>query len=129
MTAFGTSLFAVTAVLVMTAPVAAEDKPGLENDYGRAVIGGSQGPIVWESLLHEDGLEGWEAEDSPWTPTAWSRKGDTMIADVEDGGRARLIQGDASWRYYEVRVQATLAALQIHFSISRTAGIPTTSPP
>ena len=44
-----------------------------------------------------------------------------MIADVGDGGRARLIQGDATWRYYEVKVQATLvkgSALQIHFSIS-----------
>ena len=102
MTTLWIGLFAVIALLRFTSPVvAAEDEPSPENDYGRADIGGSQGPIVWESLLHGDGLSGWEAEGSPWTPTAWSREGDTVIADVGDGSRARLIQGDSSWRYYE----------------------------
>ncbi len=121
MTGLGLSPLALIALLGLTAAAAAADKPGPESDYGRADIGGSQGPIVWKSLLHGDGLDGWEAEGSPWTPTAWSREGDIVIAEVGEGSRARLIQGDSSWRYYEVKVQATLvqgSALQIHFCIS-----------
>ncbi len=121
MTKFRIGPFAVIALLGFSSPIVAENEPGPENDYGRADISGSQGSIVWESLLHGDGLDGWKAEGAPWTPTAWARKGDTVIADVGDGRRARLIQGDSSWRYYEVKVQATLvkgSALQIHFSIS-----------
>ena len=98
-----------------------ETDPSFENDYGRAEIGGSQGPIVWESLLRGDGLAGWEVGEAPWTPTAWSRDGDTLIADVGDGHQARLVQGDTSWWSYEYKVQTTILkgnALQLHFSIS-----------
>jgi|GEM_PF-2976092 hypothetical protein len=113
------SLF-VIAALSMGSVLAAE-KPGPENDYGRANIGGSQGTIKWESLLHGEGLKGWEAQEKPWTANAWSRKGDTIIADLTEGRRALLIQGNATWKSYEIKVQATLekgSALQIHFSVS-----------
>lgn len=121
MKADGKILFVAIVILGLAPSVTGDDNLRSEDDYGRAGISGSQGRIVWESLLHGDGLDGWEAEGAPWTPTAWSREGDTVIADVGSGGRARLIQGDSSWRYYEVKVQATLvkgSALQIHFSIS-----------
>ena len=66
MTKFRIGPFAVIALLGFSSPIVAENEPGPENDYGRAVISGSRGPIVWESLLHEDGLDGWAAEGAPW---------------------------------------------------------------
>ena len=92
-----------------------------ENDYGRAHISGSQGHFRWESLLHEDGLEGWEAGDSPWTPTAWSRDENTVVANVTRGDQARLLQGNTNWMHYELKVQGTLVKgsnVQIQFRIS-----------
>jgi hypothetical protein len=71
-------------------------------------------------LTHGDGLEGWVAEDSPWTPTAWSRERETIIGELDGSQRARLVQGNNSWISYEVKVQATLvsgSAIQVHFSI------------
>jgi hypothetical protein len=99
--------------------VAAE--PGPDNDYGRSEIGGSQGPIRWESMLRGDGLEGWQASDAPFSPSAWKREGDTIVSDLGDAQRARLVQGDADWVAYEFKVQATLVnrlSLQIHFGVS-----------
>ena len=43
--------------LLASLPTAAEG-PAIENDYGRAQIGGMRGHIEWESLLHRDGLGG-----------------------------------------------------------------------
>lgn len=97
-----------------------------ENDYGRAVLGGSQGGIGWQSLLHGDDLQGWSAEGDPWHPTAWSREGNTIYANVNKGRRARLTQGDSTWVSYEIKVQATVFAggLQIWIALAGGHGAP-----
>jgi hypothetical protein len=46
------------------------ERPSAENVYGRAKLGGK---IVWKSLLRGEGLDGWEVNGDPWTPSAWSR--------------------------------------------------------
>ena len=107
-------------VLVATVAAAAAEQPGPDNDYGRAQIGGSQGGIVWESLLQGEGLEGWEINGDKWTPDAWSREGDTIIADVGEGNRARIVTGDDTWRAYELKVQMTVVqggSAQLWFNI------------
>lgn len=107
-------------ILVLAFPLTSHADPGTKLKHASADIAGSQGPIRWESLLKGDGLDGWNIQGDPWTSTAWSREGDTLIADVRTGGRARIIQGDESWRSYELRVQGTLVkggALQLWFSI------------
>lgn len=77
-------------------------------DYGRSDLGGSQGAIEWESLLTGDGLDGWAVNGDPWTADAWSRQGDTIVADVGEGYRARIVTGDETWRSYELQVKMTM---------------------
>jgi len=87
---------------------------------GRTEIGGSQGAIEWESFLQGEGLDGWDVNDDPWTPGAWSREGDTIIAESGDGNRARIVIGDDSWRAYELQVQMTMikgGSAQLWFNI------------
>jgi hypothetical protein len=56
-------------------------------------------------MLHGDTLEGWEASDSLWTPTVWSREGDSIIAGAPGPGQqARLVLGDEKWAHYEFKV-------------------------
>lgn len=55
----------------------------------------------------------------------WSREDDTLIADVGDGNRARIVQDDDSWRSYELSVQATLVkggSFQLWFAIHDRKG-------
>lgn len=75
---------------------------------GREKLGGSQGGIEWESLLQGDGLSGWGENGDPWTPGVWSREGDTIIVDVGEGYRARIVMGDETWLAYELQVQITM---------------------
>jgi hypothetical protein len=103
--------------LVALAVSVAAEKPSAENDYGRAQLGGK---IEWESLLQGEGLDGWEVNGDPWTPGAWSREGDTIVADVGDGYRARIVTGDDTWRFYELKVQMTMVkggSAQLWFNI------------
>ena len=105
-------------LLSVTSPSAADEQPGSEGDYGRARIGGMTGRIKWESMLRDDGLEGWK----PGNEAVWSRKGDSIIAKA--GGQdaaTRLVQGDNSWSHYEFKVQVTRvrgANVQIRFGIT-----------
>ena len=98
------------------------ERPSAENDYGRAKLGGK---IVWESLLQGEGLDGWEVNGDPWTPGAWSRDGDTIIADVGGGYRARIVTGDETWRYYESKVQMVKGgSAQLWFNIHDDQDLP-----
>lgn len=109
----------LTALLGSVLPAAGD--VGSEDDYGRAKIGGNRGPIVWESLLHGDGLEGWRVDESPWPPPAWSREGNTLVCNATGTHPPRLTQGDSNWVVYEVKVQATpvnVGTMEIHFGIS-----------
>ena len=107
---------ALLSFVVLAMSVAAEELHS-GNDYGRATLGGS---IEWESLLDGEGLDGWTVNDDPWTAGAWSREGDTIIADVGGGYRARIIRGDKTWRSYELKVQMTMikgGSAQLWFNI------------
>lgn len=112
MTIRGMTMMAVLAVGAVTE--AADD-----NDYGRAHIGGGNGPIEWVSLLGGVGLDGWEAVDS--APGAWTREGDVIVADASGQEAARLTIGDETWDHYELSVQITpgtsVSALEIHFGV------------
>ena len=99
-------------------PVVADDRPGSEDDYGRARIGGMKGKITWASMLQGEGLEGW----TPGDKRVWSREGDTVIARA--GGQdsaTRLVKGDGTWSNYEFKVQITRvkgANVQVRFGIT-----------
>ena len=102
----------VLLLLPLVAAVAADG-----DDYGRSHIGGSRGPIEWESLLAGDGLAGWQAVDS--AASAWSREDDTIVVDAGGQESSRLATGDSSWAQYELKVQVTpgmrVSSLEIHF--------------
>lgn len=109
----------LTALLAWTAIASGHgDAPDMAMDYGRGRIVGMKGRIEWESMLHGDGLDGWEATDTQ----TWSRDGDAILSDA--GGREhenQLAQGDSTWDHYEFKVQGTLvkgANLQILFGLS-----------
>ena len=95
------------------------DQPGFENDYGRSKIGGMDGPIRWESLLEDNGLDGWENHAK--TPV-WSRAEDSIVAMSEDSANVGpLVRGDDSWKSYEFKTQITIdrgPAVQIGFRVS-----------
>ena len=105
-------------LLSATTPAFANDRPGSEDDYGRARIGGMTGMITWESMLQGDGLEGW----TPGNERVWSREGDTVIAEAGRHHRStRLVKGDSTWTHYEFKVQITLFSgpnVQIRFGIT-----------
>ncbi len=106
--------------LVAMVAFAGAEEPGPENDYGRTDMGGSQGVIKWESLLVGEGLDGWDVNGDPWTPAAWSREGDTIMADAGGGYRARIVKGDETWRSFELKVQMTIVkggSAQLWFNI------------
>ncbi len=111
-------LILTLVLLSVMSPAAADDRPGSEDDYGRARIGGMRGAIEWESMLHGEGLKGWKSGDE----RVWSREGDTVILNA--GGlvkSSRLVQGDSTWSHYEFKVQVTLvhgANIQIRFGIT-----------
>ncbi len=114
------TIAAGVAVLLKMAGSSGAAEPGPENDYGRPKIGGSQGPIEWESLLHGDALDGWEVNGEPWSSHAWRREGDTIIVEVADGARARIVAGDETWRSYELKVQMMMVkggSAQLWFNI------------
>lgn len=115
----------MAAAFATTVAVSTTSNADHHEKSNRDHLSGSQGAIVWESLLGENGLDGWTVQDAPWTPTAWSRDGDTLIADVGEGRRARIIRGDDNWRSYELSVKATLVkggSLQLWFAISDGRG-------
>lgn len=96
------------------------EAPGPENDYGRAEIGGMDGPIRWESLLEGDGLEGWDikAEDP-----IWSRDNDAVVVSSGDSSNHAVpaLRGDVSWKSFELKTQITVVrapAVQIGFRIT-----------
>ncbi len=111
-----------TAVAALVAMVGASNAavPGSVDDYGRSNLGGSQGSIEWETLLHGEGFDGWEVNGDPWSDDAWRREGDTIISEVADSPRARIVTGDETWRYYELKVQMTMVrggSAQLWFNI------------
>lgn len=117
MTASAVLSFILILQSAMT-PAFSDDRPGSEDNYGRARIGGMTGRIMWESMLAGEGLEGW----TPGDEKVWSRDGDAVIANA--GGRdnaTRLVQGDSTWSHYEFKVQVTRvkgANVQVRFGIT-----------
>ena len=45
-------------------PAFAQGDPGPRNTYGRDKLGGIEGQIAWQSLLSDEGLDGWTARRS-----------------------------------------------------------------
>ncbi len=112
-------MIGLVALIAMAGSIGAAER-GPENDYGRPKLGGSQGVIEWKSLLQGEGLDGWEVNGQPWATDAWRREGNTIIAEVGDGHRARIVAGDETWRSYEVKVQMTMVkggSAQLWFNI------------
>ena len=111
-------LFFILILQSATTPVFANGRLVSEDDYGRARIGGMKGRIAWESMLQDEGLEGW----TPGDERVWSREGDTVIARAGGQDNAtRLVRGDSTWSHYEFKVQITRvkgANVQIRFGIT-----------
>ena len=109
----------LTVLFGWALPAAGDTGP--EEDYGRAEIGGNQGPIQWKSLLHGDSLEGWRTPDASRVPPVWSRDGNTLVCAAEGTQPPRIIQGDSTWAQYELKVQGTqvhAGTIEILFGIS-----------
>lgn len=79
---------------------------GFESDYGREVITNVDGdPVVWQSMLKGDGLEGWDVHN----PKAWERDGDSVLGDApRGGGGGNLTMGDTTWTDFEVSFSGTV---------------------
>lgn len=100
-------------ILLIPLSITAEE-PTSQNDYGRAHIGGMRGPIKWESLLQENGLDGWHTKDND----VWSREGNTIVVNARQHDHTSLAIGDTTWANYEFKSAITFikgSNLQIHF--------------
>ena len=100
---------AVMAVVLLAfaIPVAA-DPPDSEQSFR------------WESLLPDPDLDGWHESGAPWSTGTWLREGKTVTGQKSDDGKARITQGDSTWKNYLLSVNATPieGQLQIHFRMS-----------
>ena len=109
----------LTALFSWALPAAGEVGPA--DDYGRAQIGGNQGRIQWESLLHGNSLEGWRTPGASAPPPIWSRDGNTLVCAAEGTHPPRIVQGDSTWAQYELKVQGTqvhAGTIEVLFGIS-----------
>jgi hypothetical protein len=90
----------------MTMTTEAEDL-GPDNDYGRSRIWGNHDILHWEPLFKDEDLESWKDQDDI---PVWSRDGDTIVATAAGRGVGPLVQGDATWQDYEVKVKVTVVS-------------------
>lgn len=96
-------------------------EPGPRNNHGRDELGGMDGGITWQSLLPDEGLNGWTQRRSENYPDGWSREGDTIVGDIPRKKYGRIVHGDPGWKSYDFSVKATLESgsnLQIAFRVS-----------
>ena len=112
----------VTFILLTAGtPVFAQGDPGPRNTYGRDKLGGIEGQIAWQSLLSDEGLDGWTARRSENYPDGWSREGDTIVGEIPRKKYGRIVYGDPKWKSYVFSVRAKLESgsnLQIAFRVS-----------